>query len=327
MQKIFIFFGAVLSIAAVFVFWPKAPTPLTLRSEHFSRTERIAAVTYFTDLLQEQTPSQVMHQLREQAARDQRLLHDCHTITHEIGHRSFEKYQDFGSAMRYRDEFCNAGYIHGVIESTFSTTDFDPTLLNVCDDQPAGLPAWECFHGIGHGLMYMSTNDLPWALDTCQQLPEEHMRSCQNGVFMENFAGDDLAHQSRYRSRHDPLYPCLTFMSGQRVDCLIYAPTYFLTLHPGDYAGVFAMCDPLSGTDYQYCIFGVASQLAKENLGNLSTAAAWCRAHGGRASSACFTGLFQYVITHAVGNRTEALELCRSFSIADRATCQQAIHR
>src|SRR5204863_190992 len=47
---------------------------------------------------------------------------------------------------------------------------------------------YQCVHGLGHGLMIYSLNDLPYSLHVCDQLATMWDRSsCTGGVFMQNF--------------------------------------------------------------------------------------------------------------------------------------------
>ena len=66
---------------------------------------------------------------------------------------------------------------------------------------------YQCVHGLGHGLMIYSGDDLPWSLRTCHKLLTDFDRvSCTGGVFMQNL--DTTMGTSRYLSKTDPIYPC-----------------------------------------------------------------------------------------------------------------------
>ena len=47
------------------------------------------------------------------------LCASCHDLVHEVGREAYKKYGDFSEAMKYQDEVCNSGYLHGYIESRF----------------------------------------------------------------------------------------------------------------------------------------------------------------------------------------------------------------
>jgi hypothetical protein len=92
--------------------------------------------------------------------------------------------------MKYRDELCNSGYLHGIIESKFSQSeDVFADMKAMCGRyEPGRYMSWQCYHGIGHGAMFYTSNDLPRSLEMCDGFEDEFERSsCANGVFMENF--------------------------------------------------------------------------------------------------------------------------------------------
>ncbi len=94
-------------------------------------------------------------------------------MVREIGHAAYEKYDDFGKAMKYQDELCSSGYVHGVIEERFAQSgDILTDMKTMCADYRAGgYLQWQCYHGIGHGVMYYTSNDLP-APSKCATLPK-----------------------------------------------------------------------------------------------------------------------------------------------------------
>ena len=128
---------------------------------------------------------------------------------HEIGRAAYEKYGAFGEAMKYQDEICNAGYLHGVIESRLSrSTDVFADMKTMCEEYPPGrLLSGDCYHGLGHGVMYYTANDLPRSLEMCDAFEKSFGRSnCISGVFMENFNADQKLHLSAYLKESDPFF-------------------------------------------------------------------------------------------------------------------------
>ncbi len=171
--------------------------------------------------------------------------------------------------MKYQDEICNSGYLHGIIEASFSESeDVFADMETMCDEyQPESTLSWQCNHGLGHGLMYYTANDLPRSLDMCEALDSYFARStCSNGVFMENFSADQKLHLSEYLKESDPLYPCVDQAKRHKANCYMYAPTYFLSLHQKDYAGALEWCNAAEEGFRRTCACGVGSQTMKENI-------------------------------------------------------------
>ena len=109
---------------------------------------------------------------------------------------------------------CASGYYHGIVERAFlgqPTHKLDVVARQLCSDpQIAGqrFLAYQCIHGLGHGLMIYTGYDLPGSLKTCDGLRSGFDRvSCSGGVFMENF-NSSYGVTSRYLRKNDPIYPC-----------------------------------------------------------------------------------------------------------------------
>ncbi|MDP9478057.1 MAG: cupredoxin domain-containing protein, partial [Actinomycetota bacterium] len=74
-------------------------------------------------LMREKNPRVALDRLRQEIETDDELSRSCHSLVHEIGREAYEEYGDVGEAMKYRDEVCNSGYLHGIIETKFSESE------------------------------------------------------------------------------------------------------------------------------------------------------------------------------------------------------------
>ena len=107
---------------------------------------------------------------------------------------------------------CNSGYYHGVLQVALAGL---PRNVVVKKSQRlCSAPAvnteefllYQCVHGLGHGLMIYSGDDLPWSLRTCHKLLTDFDRvSCTGGVFMQNL--DTTMGTSRYLKPEGPDLP------------------------------------------------------------------------------------------------------------------------
>jgi hypothetical protein len=76
-------------------------------------------------------------QLRDEIESDDALARSCHDLVHGVGREAYKKYGDFSEAMKYQDEICNSGYLHGIIESRFSeSTDPFVAIQTMCSKHP-----------------------------------------------------------------------------------------------------------------------------------------------------------------------------------------------
>jgi plastocyanin len=278
-------------------------------------------------LVRDEDPGVALGQLRDEIETNDALARSCHDLVHEIGHEAYNKYGDFSEAMKYQDEICNSGYLHGIIESRFSESD-DPFAImqTMCDEYPqSSFLSWQCYHGIGHGLMYYTANDLPRSLEMCDAFGSSLAQiDCSNGVFMENFAADQKLHLSEFLKESDPFYPCAEQADRHKTACYLYAPTYFLSLHKGDYAGALEWCGGAEDSFKEACARGVGSQTMKENIKDPEFAESVCTRGSPEQGEPCVEGMVSLYINH-YGSLEPARELCGRLKASNQQTCYDSV--
>ncbi len=296
-------------------------------------THELSAAEYqkirneYIESLTSKNPKIILSELREHIKTSNSLLRSCHSLTHEIGQAAYGKYKDFGVALEYQDEICNSGYLHGVIESRFlETSDIFATIQTICDKYNVEkYIGWECYHGIGHGVMYYTQNDMPRSLSLCDTFENRSMRStCINGVFMENFNTDQKLHHSKYLKANDPAYPCKEQSAYDKADCYLYAPTYYLSLHKNDYLGALKWCNTVEQGFALICIRGVGSQAIKENIQDPFAVESICMSGDSQETYACISGMVGLYINH-FGQIDEADELCDKLKPSNKPACEKAV--
>ncbi len=140
---------------------------------------------------------------------------DCHRIVHAIGGGSLSRYHgNVGQAFVQGRPSCTSGYYHGILERAFlgiSQKDLGSASRRFCsgeDIRKVEFIAYQCVHGLGHGLMIYTGYDLPLSLHTCDKLETDwDAISCTGGVFMENYQSS-YGVKSRWLRNNDLLYPC-----------------------------------------------------------------------------------------------------------------------
>jgi cytochrome c553 len=161
---------------------------------------------------------------------------DCHQISHWVGHAGLVYYKGHaGVALSHGAMTCNSGYYHGVMQMAFAGLPRDvvvrkaKVLCNVPAVNTSDFLLYQCVHGLGHGLMIYSGDDLPWSLQTCHKLGNSFDRiSCTGGVFMQNL--DTTMGVSRYLSNKNPLYPCNIVKEQDKYYCYLQVTSRILTL-------------------------------------------------------------------------------------------------
>ena len=173
---------------------------------------------------------------------------DCHQITHWVGHAGLLHYKNnAGVALSHGAMTCNSGYYHGVLQLALAGLPKDKVVKksqHLCDAPAVNTDdflLYQCVHGLGHGLMIYSGDDLPWSLKTCHKLLTDFDRvSCTGGVFMQNL--DTTMGVSRYLSTKNPLYPCNIVADRDKVYCYLMVTSRILTLDGYNWKKTAAWC-------------------------------------------------------------------------------------
>lgn len=211
----------------------------------------------------------------------------CHAITHAIGQAAATKYSDVAEAFLHGDNFCGSGYYHGVLQG-FAFTRGHAKLLSDLDAVCAGVPGKErksldyynCVHGLGHGIMAITEDDLFGALHDCDGLTGSmEQNACANGVFMENLIVDGAhgGHYSKYLRPSEPLYPCTAVDGRYKAACLDIQTSYALGAVRGDFARVFAMCAQVGMPFRTTCYQSLGRDAATVSLNQVAGTVATCK--------------------------------------------------
>lgn len=281
----------------------------------------------YVALVKDEDPGAALNRLRDEIKTDDALARSCHPLVHDIGREAYKKYEDFGEAMKYQDEICNSGYLHGIIEARFSeSNDIFADMETMCDQYPPkSTLSWQCYHGLGHGVMYYTANDLPRSLEMCDAFDSSFARTtCSNGVFMENFSADQKLHLSEYLKESDPLYPCAEQAERHKENCYLYAPTYFLSLNQEDYAGALESCNDAEERFQRACAGGVGAQTMKENINDPKLVESACENGSPQQVEPCVRGMTSLYISHH-GSTEPARELCGRLEDSNQQACYDSI--
>jgi hypothetical protein len=138
---------------------------------------------------------------------------------------------------------------------------------------------YQCVHGLGHGLMIYSLNDLPYSLRVCDHLATAwDQSSCTGGVFMQNFLpGPMQIAPTKWIRKKDLLYPC----------------------------------DEVAGRDKLYCYLMVTSRILPVVHYDFRKAAAWCRKAETGWVATCFQSFGRDASGYSVQNPVKIVQLCR----------------
>ena len=257
-------------------------------------------------------------QLRALMRQDAHLSIQCHTLTHTIGDAAYLRYGGYVAALSYNDDLCGSGYLHQIITNEILHAK-DPlqTISLLCVGQDG-----YCYHGIGHGLMFYTRNDVKKSLEYCSKLDTPaHALRCSEGVYMQNFEDHQMYPTPFVYPK--PLQLCAedpTFKAA----CYHYTGSYLAKSWRTN-PDLFGACDPAESIWRAKCISGIGAYLMAVHLDNRDEAVAICDTAKTTASTAaCIDGLvsFYLVNEHSVA-ATRAF--CLSLKKETRSACLSAL--
>jgi cytochrome c553 len=230
-------------------------------------------------------PSVALARLATYMRTNQTVDSGCHQIAHTIGHAGYAHYHDNAAqALANGTMTCWSGYYHGVVERAFSGVPRSQvaSLARKMCTGPAITKTYfllyQCVHGLGHGLMIYSLNDMPYSLHVCDQLATQwDQTSCTGGVFMQNFLpGPMQIAPTKWISNKDLLYPC----------------------------------DKVASRDKLYCYLMVTSRILPAVHYNFAKTAQWCWRAEKAWIATCFQSFGRDASGNSVQNPRKIVQLC-----------------
>ena len=269
----------------------------------------------YENIVVEKDPREAISMLQEESSMDSRTSTFCHDILHEIGRTSYQKYESFEGAVKYKSDFCNSGYVHGIFESYFESAENATSgLAEQCNKYASGgrkFDLWQCYHGVGPGFMYLTGGDLDKSLALCKEsFGETPEGSCENGVFMEVFNQEVLAKENSYIDPENPFLTC-SQRAIAKESCYIYVPSYLSLIRGMDYLDIFKECDNAESGYKRSCIAGVGSEAIKRNMSTPEEVFTLCNQAGTFVNQEiCIAGVVGMYMNQT-GSYLEGKELCK----------------
>ena len=299
----------------------------------------------FGNLTYQEGPQKALALLAVDDTRVAGVHADCHQISHWIGHAGLAYYKnDAGQALSHGAMTCNSGYYHGVLQLALAglprsaVVKKSRKLCTAPAVNKSEFLLYQCVHGLGHGLMIYSGDDLPWSLSTCHKLQTEFDRvSCTGGVFMQNL--DTTMGVSRYLSAKNPIYPCTIVAARDKVYCYLMVTSRINTLDGFNWRKTAQWCrrsergwvetcfesygrDASGASEYQPartlalcrqagpnegdCIYGAARDYGNNYAGS-ATSTRLCAAAPARFRGRCYEGVGTILgALHRYGNERRA---------------------
>jgi len=267
---------------------------------------------------------------------DERIIFsNCHMLGHLLGMEAYRHTQSIPEAMKHTSFVCGGGSVHGVSEGYMieqqwteitheKLAEFTAT---ACQGVRSNVTVYiGCLHGIGHGLMFLTENDLPLSLKLCNVLSESNADNiCYTGVFMENNlsvyhqrAYDTTMpdHTSDYLSRpDDPLYPCSILEEQYLPRCYQSKTLLFLRLTK-DFSKTMKWCLQVPGQYQSWCFFAIG-EWAPRKIQDYAQVKAICdetyTVGRAPARSSCINGVVSDIVAKYGGDINEVSAFCELF--------------
>jgi cytochrome c553 len=189
----------------------------------------------FGNISYDDGPKKALSMLDSEGRKNPAIQGDCHQIAHEIGHAAYVRYHSNAAlALGNGSMTCWSGYYHGVIERAFGGVPRGKVAAKarrLCVGQQIrrnSFVAYQCVHGLGHGLMIYSDADLPFSLKICDELATQwDQTSCTGGVFMQNLMPMQGI-RTKWLRPHNPLYPCTVVAQRDKLYCYLMVTSRIL---------------------------------------------------------------------------------------------------
>lgn len=211
----------------------------------------------------------------------------AHMTLHAVGQEAYRKTGDVTEALAYltlpslkQDYFYyDDGFSHGVFQAYFFENKDKKTLaelvhgacgkyidnpeLVVSADNERWLPFRECFHGVGHALVFKNGYDVEKSLSQCDKLPHKDMREwCYYGAIMESsylYVPAYESHVPRPRDMSTSMASlCPKLQKQHQRQCSNFVGRAYVQATRGDIMGGLKQCDLVDRRYRQGCIEHVA---------------------------------------------------------------------
>ncbi len=288
---------------------------------------------YYTQLVKNQSITAAFADLRARYNKDGYVVSLCHPLAHIIGSAAVEKYPTVSEAYTHGDSFCWSGYYHGVIEGIaekLGTTKMFNSLDDICSGitgkEQYSFDYYNCVHGVGHGIMELTGDELFQSLSLCDKLTGSwEQQSCASGVFMENVIVDNKNHFTKYLKPDQPLYPCTDAPEQYKSTCFLMQTSYMLKVSSGDFTKVFVLCGQAPEAYRASCYQSLGRDASGRSNSNITVTKKTCElGQNFEQESDCIIGAAKDFVSYFHSDK-QALQLCTSISSDLQNVCTQTV--
>jgi cytochrome c553 len=284
----------------------------------------------FGNIAYREGPKPALNLFEEKQKSDSAVESDCHRIAHTIGAASLEYFKgSVALALASGRSTCWSGYYHGVVEHAFVGTaqkDVPAKARSICvgdDIRRTSYIAYQCVHGLGHGLMIHTGYDLPESLRVCDQLETTwDQTSCHAGVFMENISSS-YGVKSRWLRDNDLIYPCNVVKEKHKLYCYLMLTSRVLGANGYNWKKTVATCLKSEERWIPTCYQSLGRDASGNTRQNAPQILGICDL-AGKFARECIYGAARDIVSNDAGPK-RAVPLCEGAPLASRAYCYEGI--
>jgi len=284
----------------------------------------------FGNIAYREGPKPALDLFDEKSKSDKAVEADCHRIAHTIGAASLEYFKgSVARALASGRSTCWSGYYHGVVEHAFLGTPAEEVpakARSICvgaDIRKTSYIAYQCVHGLGHGLMIHTGYDLPESLRVCDQLETEwDQTSCHAGVFMENVSSS-YGVKSRWLRDSDLIYPCNVVKERHKLYCYLMVTSRILGANGYDWKKTVTTCKKSEKRWIATCFQSLGRDASGNTRQNAPQILSICGL-AGKLARQCIYGAARDIVSNDAGPK-RAVPLCEGAPATSRAYCYEGI--
>jgi mono/diheme cytochrome c family protein len=273
-------------------------------------------------------PKEALARLAQYMESNDSVRSGCHQIAHEIGHAGYVRYHgNAAQALANGSMTCWSGYYHGVIERAFGgvprakVASIARSLCSGNEVRKTYFLAYQCVHGLGHGLMIYSLNDLPYSLHVCDELATQWDQvSCTGGVFMQNFLpGPMQLTPTKWLKKSDLIYPCNVVKQKDKLYCYLMITSRILPAVNYDFRKTASWCWRAEKAWIATCFQSFGRDASGNSVQNPRKIVQLCHLAGSMERE-CIYGGSRDLTSNDAGPR-RAIEMCQLAPAATRSYC------
>lgn len=286
--------------------------------------------SYYDKFVKEKGIAAAVADIKKSYTANAYVISQCHPLMHVIGRAASEGFENPGDAFAKGDSFCWSGYYHGVMEGIVGRIGLkniagrlDGICANIKGKEVYSFDYYNCVHGLGHGLMAITQDELFGSLDYCGKLTGDWEQvSCASGIFMENVIIDNKNHFTKYLKPNDPLYPCPEVSEKYKQPCYLMQSSYILKVVGGDFGKTFAWCEKAEAGYQNTCYESIGRDASGHSVSNVTATRKTCLlGKPGDEQEHCVIGAVKDFISYYHSDK-EAKDLCNSFAAENlRSVC------